>query len=165
MQIFEADLANLLASSDANNSAPAKERRAGDATVEEEKDDGDAMETEQEPQPTVPEELFRELEQCKYLPMKWWLGYDEHCPLPNDWEAILDIASQRTYYWHRPTKAVTWEQPAAPQCPPYNAAAARRLSSADGRGPPIEKLKTNTEVPCFVVRFCFAFNATEQIEV
>ena len=133
--------------------------------VEEDRDDGDAMEAEQEPQPTVPEELFRELEQCKYLPMKWWLGYDEHCPLPNDWEAILDIASQRTYYWHRPTKTVTWEQPAAPQCPPHNAATTRRLSSADGRGPPIEKLKSNTEVLSINFAFRIILNWAHRSDV
>lgn len=104
------------------------------------------METEQDPQPTVPEELFRELERCKYMPIKWWLGYDEHSPLPNDWEAILDISSQRTYYFHRLTKKVTWEQPTAPQCPPHTATISRRAPSSDGRGPPIEKLKSSDEV-------------------
>jgi hypothetical protein len=102
----------------------------------------DPMEPEEEPQPTVPEALFRELELCRHMPMKWWLGYDEHCPLPSDWEAILDISTQRTYYWHRSTKAVTWEQPAPPQTS-QAAASSRRAATADGRGAVIETVKSD----------------------
>ena len=145
VQHFEVELAALVASaSEANKAANlAKERRSLDAPGEEEAEAaGDGIEADDEPQPTVPDALFRELEQCNLLPMKWWLGYDEHIPLPSDWEAILDIASQRTYYWHRPTKTVTWEQPAPPQV----SSVAKRAAAADGRGQPIELLKSTEEV-------------------
>jgi hypothetical protein len=103
----------------------------------------DATEPEEEPpQPTVPEALFRELELCRHMPMKWWHGYDEHCPLPSDWEAILDMATQRTYYWHRPTKNVTWEQPPPPSTS-QPAAASRRAATADGRGAVLETVKSD----------------------
>jgi hypothetical protein len=143
--MFEADLAALIsASADAARSAPTtKERRATDILAEDEAEQGfDCPEVEEEPQPTVPEALFRELELCRHMPMKWWHGYDEHCPLPSDWEAILDIATQRTYYWHRTTKNVTWEQPAPPQTL-QPTAASRRAATADGRGAVIETVKSD----------------------
>ena len=143
--MFEQDLAALISSADAAKSiSTAKERRATDMPAEDEGEQGfDPMEAEEEPpQPTVPEALFRELEQCRHMPMKWWHGYDEHCPLPSDWEAILDIATQRTYYWHRTTKHVTWEQPAPPETSQATAAS-RRAITADGRGAVIETVKSD----------------------
>ncbi len=143
--MFENDLAALISTADAAKLAPtAKERRPTDMPAEDEGEQGfDPMEPEEEPpQPTVPEALFRELELCRHRPMKWWLGYDEHCPLPSDWEAILDMATQRTYYWHRPTKNVTWEQPAPP---PISQAApsSRRAAAVDGKGAVIETVKSD----------------------